>query len=426
MQKIGKWFGFCLITVLLIMSGCSKDKEENNAAKADDSSGKIQLTMGSWRTEDVAKYEKVIAKFNEENPDIEIKFSPSKNTEYNTILNTALQGGEGPDIIHLRPYDPGIELADAGYLEPLDDISGLDIFPEASLMASKGSDGKQYGVPLNISTTQMFYNKRIFTKLGLEEPQTWDEFITICETLLAEDYVPIALGSKEGWLLSAAHGIIGPAYYGGNDFVDKITAGKQDFTSNEFIDSIKAMNDLSKYFPKNHEGLGMEDLRTLFVTEQAAMFPMGSWEIEVIRELNPDLDFGFFPMPSAVGKTATITTWVDGAYAINANSTQKEAAKKFLKFMMTEEFGKLFTEEFNMISAIPGIETSDELLNRLSSAVEERATPYMFVVYFAGGNPTTKATLETEMQGMYLDEQTPEDVAKNVQKSAESWFEPFQ
>lgn len=419
---MGKLWIIGILAMIFIISGCSS----KNSGNSNDDSEKVTLTIGSWRTEDTAGYQKLIDKFNEEYPNIELKFNPTKNTEYNTMLNTALQAGEGPDIFHLRPYAPGIELADAGYLVPLDDLEGLDIFPESSLQASKGSDGKQYGVPLNISTTQMFYNKKIFADLGLEAPQTWEEFIEINETLLAEGITPIALGSKEGWLLSATHGMFGPAHYGGNDFVEAITAGEKNFTSDEFVASIEAMDDLKKYFPKNYEGLGMEDIRTLFFTEEAAMFPMGSWEIEVVRSMNADLDFGFFPMPSAVGKDPTVTTWVDGSYAINANSEHIEEAKLFLEFMTTEEFGKLFTKEFKMISAIPGVESDDELVNGLSQAAAENSTPYMLLVHFAGGNPSTKATLETELQGMYLGERTPQEVAETIQENAATWFEPFQ
>ncbi len=410
------------LAFILIISACSSQ----SGGDSGESEGEVTLTIGSWRTEDKASYQKVIDKFNEENPDINVEFKPSKNTEYNTILNTALQSGEGPDIIHLRPYTPGIELADAGYLEPLDDLEGLDQYPEETLAASKGSDDKQYGVPLNISTTQMFYNKKIFDDLGLEEPQTWDEFLTLSQKIKDEGITPISLGTKEGWLLSLSHGIIGPAHYGGNEFVDSITAGETDFTSDEFQSSIDAMDEIKQFFPENFEGLGMEDIRTMFFTGDAAMFPLGSWEIEVLREMNPELELGFFPMPSAVGKDPTITTWVDGSYAINASSEQKEAAKKFLQFMTTEEFGTMFTEEFKMISAIPGIASEDELVNSLSQAVENQSTPYMMLVHFAGGNPSTKATIETELQGMYLGERTPEEVANTVQESAKSWYEPLQ
>ena len=186
------------------------------------------------------------------------------------------------------------------------------------------------------------------------------------------------------------------------------------------------MDDLKKYFPDNYEGVGMEDMRTMFFTEQAAMFPLGSWEIEVVRGMNPDLDFGYFPMPQQNGGEPAITAWVDGSYAVNANSKHKEAAKKFVEFMATEEFGKLFTNEFKMISAIPGVTSEDELVNSLGKAITENSTPYMMVIDFAEGNPTTKATFETELQGMYLGDQTPEEVAKKVQESAKSWYKPFQ
>ncbi|MBY0123331.1 ABC transporter substrate-binding protein [Bacillus sp. S/N-304-OC-R1] len=430
MKKLGKaWLAGLFSFSLVFAAACSKDTGSTETPEKKDDEVKkeqVTLTIGSWRTEDTAGYAKVIEAFNKQNPDIKVEFKPSKNTEYNTILNTALQSGEGPDIIHLRPYAPGIALADGGFIEPLDGLEGLNAFPESTLAASKGSDGKQYGVPLNMSTTQMFYNKKIFSDLGLETPKTWDEFIALNEKIKAEGITPIALGTKEGWLLSAVHGIIGPAHYGGNDFVDKITKGETNFTSTEFVNSIKAMNELKAYFPNNYEGLGMEDIRTLFFTGKAAMFPMGSWEIEVLRGMNPDLELGFFPMPSAVGKDPTITAWVDGSFAVNANSKHKEEAKKFVQFLMTKEFGELFTKEFKMISANPEVKSDDELVNGLSEAVASISTPYMMVVHFAGGNPTSKATLELELQGMYLGQQTPEGVAQKVQESAETWFKPFQ
>ncbi|MFG6114109.1 ABC transporter substrate-binding protein [Halobacillus sp. MO56] len=428
MGKITKGWMIGFLAFILILTGCSSDagSEEGGDSSNEENSDAVTLEVGSWRTEDTAKYEKLFEAFNEKHPDIKLEFKPSKNTEYNTILNTELKSGEGPDILQLRPYAAGAELADAGYLEPIDDLNGLDTFPESSLMAAQGSGGTQYGVPLNMSTTQMFYNKKIFDELGLEEPQTYEEFIEINETLKKEGYTPLAMGTKEGWLMSLMHGIVGPSQYGANEFVEKIENGETNFVSDEFKASIEAMDELKAYFPDNYEGLGMEDIRTLFFTEKAAMFPLGSWEIEVLKEMNPDLQLDFFTMPSAVGKEPTITTWVDGSYAINANSEHKEEAKKFLEWMTTEEFGQMFTEEFSMVSAVPGVQSDNQLVSDLAKAAEENSTPYLILVHFAKGNPSTKATLETELQGMYLGEQTPEGVAEAVQKSAESYYEPFQ
>ncbi|ALC88255.1 sugar ABC transporter substrate-binding protein [Bacillus sp. FJAT-22090] len=436
MKKSNKYLFLFMFVMLftLILAACSDDSEDtssnSNASDSKDNgevseaTEKVKLTIGSWRTEDVAKYEKVIALFNETNPDIQVEFSPTKNTEYNTVLNTALQAGEGPDIFHLRPYAAGLKLAAAGFVEPITDLKGLDQFSDDYLAASRGEDGKQYGVPLNISSTQFFYNKKIFADQGLEVPTTWDEFMEVNEKLLAAGITPIAMGTKESWLLSLTHGIVGPGVVDGNAFADKLVTGERDFTDPAFVESIEVMNDLKKYFPANSEGLGMEDIRTLFAMEQAAMFPLGSWEIPVVNELNADLDYGFFPMPSKTGNQ-TVTTWVDGSFAINANSKNKEAAKTFLEFLTTKEFGELFVEEFKMISALPGITSNDELLSELSKAVETNSTPYYWVINFVSGDPTTKTVLETELQGMYLGEVTPAEVAQKVQENAEISFEPF-
>ncbi|WP_277586432.1 ABC transporter substrate-binding protein [Psychrobacillus antarcticus] len=438
MRKMTRYLILFLFAMLvtIVLAACSDsgdetatDAKDGNSEKEVTSSEekveeKVKLTIGSWRTEDGPKYEKVIALFNETNPNIQVEFSPTKNTEYNTILNTALQAGEGPDIFHLRPYAAGLKLADAGFVEPISDIDGLDQYSENYLAASKGADGEQYGVPLNISSTQFFYNKKIFADQGLEVPATWDEFIEVNEKLLDAGITPIAMGTKEGWLLSLTHGIVGSGVLDGNVFADKLVTGETDFSDPAFVESIEAMNDLKKYFPANSEGLGMDDIRTIFAMEQAAMFPLGSWEIPVVSELNPDLDFGFFPMPSKNGNQS-VTTWVDGSFAINAKSKNIEAAKTFLEFLTTKEFGELFVDEFKMISAIPGITSDDELLGELSKTVESSSTPYYWVVNFVSGDPTTKTVLETELQGMYLGEVTPAEVAQKVQGNAEISFEPF-
>lgn len=429
MKQMNKWLFLFLLLLVVALVGCSSDKKSTSSTTPDKedkgNTEKVSLTIGSWRTEDVAKYEKVIALFNEQHPDINIAFNPTKNTEYNTVLNTALQAGEGPDIFHLRPYAAGLKLAEAGYVEKITGLKGLDAYPEEALIASCDQEGNQYGVPINLSSTQFFYNKKIFKDNNLEIPTTWDEFIALNDKLLEKGITPIAMGTKEGWLLSLLHGIVGPAIYEGNDFYQAVLAGEKDFTDPKFIESIQVMNDLKKYFPANSEGLGMDDIRTLFALGDAAMFPLGSWEIPVVLEMNPDLDLGYFPIPSKAGNK-TVTTWVDGSFAINANSKHKDAAKLFLEFLTTKEFGELFVKEFSMISAIPGITSDNALLNDISKSTENEATPYMWVTNFTGGDPTTKSLLESELQGMYLGQVTPEEVAKKVQENAKTWFTPFQ
>lgn len=164
MKQKSKWLWLFPLLIVVALVGCTSKEKTTVSTTPDKEEGEkteeISLTIGSWRTEDVAKYEKVIALFNEQHPEIHISFNPTKNTEYNTVLNTALQAGEGPDIFHLRPYAAGLKLAEAGYVEKINGLNGLASFPEEALLASRDEDGNQYGVPINLSSTQFFYNKK--------------------------------------------------------------------------------------------------------------------------------------------------------------------------------------------------------------------------------------------------------------------------
>lgn len=384
----------------------------------------VTLSMHSWRVEDTEGYAKLIKAFEAENPSIKIDFKPFKATEYNTILNTALQSDSGPDIMQLRPYAPGVSLAQAGYLEPLDNLPGISNFPKDVLAAATGKDGKIYGVPLSLNSTQFYYNKKLFEQNGLQEPKSWDELIAASKALKDKGIVPIAFGAKEGWLLSLSHGVIAPGTYDGNGFVDKLLKGESDLKSPEFLKSVQRMQELIPYFPENYVGLELNDLRTLFATEKAAMFINGSFELEGLQKLNPDLQLDFFAMPTD-DKKAVLTTWVDGSYAVNVKSKHKQEALKFMEFMATKKFGELFANQFKRISAVPGVTTDDPLVNKMSELSQSSSRPYLMVVHFAEGKPTTKQTLENALQGMYLGKMTPEQVVEEVQKSAATWFAPF-
>lgn len=383
----------------------------------------VTLTVTSWQASDTQYevYKKIQAELNKIHPEIKLDYQPVKATEYNTTLNTALQTGTAADIIHLRPYGGGRAISDAGYLEPIDGLNGLDVFTADQLVAAQSTDGKQYGVPQMLSSTQMLYNKKIFADNGIEIPKTWDEMIQAAETLKANKITPLAFGSKEGWVLSLSHGAIGPQFYG-QDFLNKLSAGETTLDSPEFLSSIEAMNSLTPYFPANFEGLGMEDIRTMFALEQAGMVINGHFEIVNILLLNPNLDLGVFPVPPVdANAKASITTWVDGSFAINKTSKNIEAAKKYLEFMTTDAFGSIILNEMKSPTPISGITTEDPVINEIARLSGENAIPYMAVTYLNSGNPTTKVTLENALQGMYLKQLTPADVVKQVHESYLSW-----
>ena len=174
-----------------------------------------ELDFWSWRQEDVAAYNEMIAEFQESHPDITVNFVAHPATEYNTILATALAAGEGPDIIQTRSYG-GLEvLAKPGYLEPLNDKVDLSVFSaDALLGTSLRSDGQVYAVPFGTQTVVIYYNKDVLAANDVTPPTTWDEFTAAAQKLKDAGVIPSSIAGERAARLTVIDGqpplVVGP------------------------------------------------------------------------------------------------------------------------------------------------------------------------------------------------------------------------
>lgn len=78
--------------------------------------------------------------------------------------------------------------------------SGLQEQVPASLQRLSERDGKQFYVPYGFGWVGIYYNKQTFADYGLQPPDTWAQFIQICDTLLANGETPLALAGNEPWV----------------------------------------------------------------------------------------------------------------------------------------------------------------------------------------------------------------------------------
>jgi raffinose/stachyose/melibiose transport system substrate-binding protein len=385
------------------------------------------LTFWSWRTEDVAAYEKFIAEFQRQNPDVRVTFTPYLNTEYNTIVSTALQGGGGPDIVHLRAYGGMEPFANAGLIVRLDDkVPALaDFDPGILLGATNRADGHVYGVPFALQTVKVLYNIDMFERLGLSEPTTWDELLAVGDALKAAGVYAFANGTKDPWTNETLFGAVAPTFYGCTPFFQQITGGETDFTDPRFAAALERMVALRPYLADNYTGVGYTDMQTLFAFEQAGMFAAGSYELGNMAQLNPDLRIGSFPVPGDAPGESCISFYVDGSYGINANSANQEAALRFIQFLASQEFGQMFTDELQQISAVPGTRPTGDALARMVELKNEQGTPYLMLTAFRFGQPSGSTLLQNEMQAVMAGEKSVDDAVANIQRGVAEWFEGF-
>ena len=392
-------------------------------------SANTELTFWSWRTEDKAFYEGQIAKFESRNPGIKVKFTPYLNTEYNAIVSTALTAGKGPDIIQMRPYGGMANLSDAGNFLPLTtrDVPALGRLQAGILAGAQGyKDKRQFGFPYAVSAMGIFYNPEILQDSGVRAlPTNWDQLINAFKRVKAKGYLPLGNAGGNGPALEQLHATVGPTFYGGTQFFNDVVAGKKTFTDKAYVASLKAVKDLVAYMPPGFEGIDYNTARGLFANEKAAFYIGGNYELGYFRSLNPSLQAAWIPpVGKSTGATKYVSTWADGAYAINAKTANRAASIRFLNFLASREFGQALVDEIAFIPTAPFVKITDPVVRAINRGRSSLGTPFLNVVGFRFENPTSSMILQPGFQKLIVGAITPEQLAKDVQTAVASWYAP--
>jgi raffinose/stachyose/melibiose transport system substrate-binding protein len=387
------------------------------------------VTVWSWRTQDEALWKKVQEKMDANNEKITIDFRGIKSTEFDSVLKTAMSGGDGPDIFTARGGAGTKTYAEAKQIEPLDSLNlkGFDkgILDQASF------EGKVYAVPFAVQTETFFYNKKIFDANGLKEPQTWDELMKTMETLKSKGITPLAIGAKDGYAISLMVDTIGATWLGDSWAADAI-AGKTNFADAKFTDVLTKINDLAKYAQKDFIGTAQRDARTLFATGQTAMIIDGIWAVNTYYlKTDPNIQLGSFLAPPAkAGDPVRLYPYVDGGYAVNANSKVKEAAMRVAAYTASDEFAQMYADLFAEIPGNKNVKFDEAKHPMLAKAVKQKNEVGLKTLFrirspFDGGTPDISTSLGANLQGMFAGKQTPKQTAEALQKDLASWYPAF-
>ncbi|MCR5370929.1 MAG: extracellular solute-binding protein [Clostridium sp.] len=176
----------CILSLVLVLGMIAP------AALADD--GKTTVVFwNSWTGGDGDTLQALVDKFNAENDHIFIDMT--RTTSFGNMLQTALPTKEAADLILLDTN--GFNTYE-GYLLPMDDIFETtalkkEDFAEGYLNMCYHSDGKLYGIPFQIITFMMYYNRDLFTAAGLDPDQPpktfaqWTEYAEKISALSTDD-----------------------------------------------------------------------------------------------------------------------------------------------------------------------------------------------------------------------------------------------
>jgi multiple sugar transport system substrate-binding protein len=327
------------------------------------------VTLNVWSHEadedaKVALREQAARDLEKAHPGLTVKITWYEKNPLLAALKTALPAGQGPDVFYVEP--DWTEYVTAGYLAPLDDlVNWKTIQPWARQVWVHG--GKTYGLPQEAYTNEIYYNKDLLKKLGVELPAnaqfTQSQFLDLVKKAKAAGMTPIAQGVGDRPFPGAY--IVGEALLRklGKDDYRKLFTGKLSFTDPrvaEVFTWTKELVDAGAY-PKNFMTLKLGESHYYFYSKPGAlMLPMGSWYTG--RAFVPeekggqpkDFPLGVMQFPAMDGGACNQckTSAIGASFAINAASKQKQLAAEFLNAMSTPAMGKRWIETVYLQSAV--------------------------------------------------------------------------
>ena len=297
-------------------------------------------------------------------PGVHVKITWYEKNPLLAALKTALPAGQGPDVLYVEP--DWTEYVEAGYLAPLDDlINWNNIEPWARQVWVHG--GKTYGVPQEAYTNEIYYNKDLLKKLGVELPPSGQlsqsQFLDLVKKAKAAGMTPIAQGVGDRPFPGAY--ILGEALLRklGKDDYRKMWTGQLSFTDPRIVEVFKWTKELvdAGAYPKNFMTLKLGESHAYFYSKPGAlMLPMGSWYTG--RAFVPedkggqpkDFPLGVMQFPAMDGGACNQckTSAIGASFAINAASKHKDIAAEFVNAMSTPEMGKRWIETIYLQTGI--------------------------------------------------------------------------
>ena len=389
------------------------------------------LTIESWRSDDLAIWQKkIIPVFEKSHPDIKVKFTPTAPTEYNAALQSRLNGGTAGDLVTCRPFDASLKLYQNGHLASLNGLPGLNNFGSVAKSAWITDDGKTvFCVPMASVIHGFIYNKDAFAKLGLKEPKTEAEFLSLLQKIKDDgSYTPLAMGTHDLWE-AATMGFqnIGPDYWKGEAGRLALIKGTAKFTDKPYVDTFAALAKWGPFLPRGASSVAYADAQNLFTSGRAAIYPSGSWEIAGF-EAKAKFKMGAFKPPQPAGHpTCYISDHTDIALGLNAKSPNQDAAKTFLSWVASPAFGTLYS------NALPGffslqtkpIAVNDPLAKTFVSWRKTcKSTIRNSYQILSRGNPNLENELWATSAAVLNGKLDPEAATKRLQKGLDRWYHP--
>ena len=285
-------------------------------------------------------------------------------------------------------------------------------------------DNHVWAVPLSVeSSSVFFYNKTLFSKLGLSAPVTFAQMVHAADVIKSKSSVaPLVEGGNDTWEWPMWY-MNAFAQTSGNKSIADTTEfldGKQQFTSPA---SVQALGDVAKFAQDgllNSNSMATHETGAIaaFVQQKAAMMFDGTWALPLLRAANPKFQIGVFTFPLVVSTPGVVSQpsgAPEGALSIPSFIPKGDLpmADQFLEFATSPaEAGKILATLDPTVPSIAAVPSSSD---PLAATLREDFLPKTigWLDWMWPANVTT--SVENAIEGVLFNHQTPAQAAQSVQ-----------
>ena len=302
--------------------------------------GDLRIFLDTSNPAPRATMEAMIGRFQQQHPGLNIETTVIDREAYKTQIRNFLTANT-PDVAtwyaanRMRPY------VEAGLFEDVSDLWAEPAIADnlASTMGALTIDGKQWGVPYTYYQWGVYYRADIYNEIGLSEPANWDEEKANCAKIVASGRACYAIGTKFLWTAGGWFDYLNMRT-NGFDYHMQLLRGEASWESDETRATFANWRELIDMggFLENHQSYSWQEALPFMVNGEAAAYLMGNFAVAPLREAgltDDQLDFYQFPMINpdvAMAEDAPTDT-----FHIPANAANKEAAREFLRFVVSAE-----------------------------------------------------------------------------------------
>ncbi len=337
--------------------------------------GQTQIKYSTWRIEDKAVWDQLVAKFEKENTGIKVLMDYyTDNSVYYSTLSANIVTGTSLDVFDHHPNDQLYIKAADGIMADLSALPFVKNLPADSKNLVT-FNRQVIGYNPGINMICLIYNKTILDQNKIKPPASFKELVSAVAALKAKGYGGIAyLGSdvKTDWMSNAVGStIMGPAAY--KTFLEDMDKGKvSDIRTYPGImpvfQTMKAIAQ-NKLLYDNSVSTSYAASISLFAQKKTAFVMMGTWTFGTAKTDYPGIAFGIIPVPTLSGskfyaEPAQIT-------CVFAGSKNIAASKKWVEFLSRAENASLYLNSVKWTPSMNGITMSFEGADMLTAALKQ-------------------------------------------------------